>query len=77
MVVMAEKGPVSIILASESPRRRQLMEEAGYNFRVIPPEVDESKFGTDGVSPLEYATKLALAKARSVSGASSARSPDT
>ena len=63
---MGERKSESIILASESPRRRQLMIEAGYKFRVIWPEVDESAFETDDVSPCEYASKLALAKAKSV-----------
>ncbi len=31
-----------ILLASKSPRRQQLMEEAGFNFEVIKLEVDES-----------------------------------
>jgi len=65
---MSEKTRVSIILASTSPRRRQLLAEAGYKFRVVGPEVDESAFETEGVSPCEYASKLALAKAKSVAG---------
>src|SRR2546422_6853742 len=31
-----------IVLASGSPRRRQLLEMIGLEFRVVPPEVDES-----------------------------------
>jgi septum formation protein len=65
---MSEKTRVSIILASTSPRRRQLLSEAGYKFRVVGPEVDESAFETEDVSPCEYASKLALAKAKSVAG---------
>jgi len=62
---MAGKS-VSIVLASASPRRKQLLAEAGYKFRVVPPEIDESAFPAGGVSPCEYAERLALAKARSV-----------
>lgn len=63
---MPGKNPAQIILASASPRRRQLMSEAGYEFTVVPPEVDESTFKTDSVDPLEYTKRLALAKAKSV-----------
>ena len=55
-----------IILASVSPRRRQLLAEAGYKFEVVCPHIDESSFGSEGVEPCEYAKRLALAKAKSV-----------
>ncbi len=32
---------IQILLASASPRRKYLLEEAGFKIRVIPPEVDE------------------------------------
>ncbi len=63
---MPEKDPAPVILASASPRRRQLMSDAGYGFTVVPPEVDESAFKTKDADPVEYAKKLALAKAKSV-----------
>lgn len=63
---MAEQTDVPIILASSSPRRKQLLAEAGYNFTSINPDVDESDFDTEGISPCEYAERLALAKAKSV-----------
>ena len=63
---MTEQTNVSIILASSSPRRKHLMAEAGYEFICVEPDVDESAFDTDGISPCEYAKRLALAKARSV-----------
>jgi septum formation protein len=62
-----------IILASASERRRQLLAEAGYKFTVVISKVDESSFSTDGISPVEYAKKLALAKAKDVAG----RFPDS
>ncbi|HUT28562.1 MAG TPA: nucleoside triphosphate pyrophosphatase [Sedimentisphaerales bacterium] len=55
-----------IILASASPRRRQLLAEAGYEFTVFPAEIDESAFLVEAMGPCEYAQKLALAKARNV-----------
>jgi len=63
---MPGKNPAQIILASASPRRRQLMSEAAYEFIVVPPDVDESTFETNDTNPIEYAKKLALAKAKSV-----------
>jgi len=60
------KHKTSIILASASPRRKQLMTEAGYCFVTITPDVDEASFSSNSVKPCEYAEKLALAKAKSI-----------
>jgi septum formation protein len=57
---------VSVILASISPRRKQLLTEAGYEFTVVPPEVDETAF--EGTDARKYAEGLALAKAKNVAG---------
>jgi len=57
---------LSLILASASPRRRGLLTEAGYDFEVVVPNVDESAFAREGVRAEEYAKRLALAKARRV-----------
>ncbi len=57
---------VSFILASASPRRRELLIEAGYKFKVVPPEIDESAF--EGTDSRKYAEQLALAKAKNVAG---------
>lgn len=54
-----------LILASASPRRRQLLEEAGYAFVVDPSDVDEPP-PVAGVAPAEYAAGLAWRKARAV-----------
>jgi septum formation protein len=54
-----------LILASNSPRRRQLLAEAGYVFRVEPADIDESVVPA-GLSPAEIAQYLALAKGRVV-----------
>jgi septum formation protein len=58
----------NFILASASPRRRQLLAEAGYEFTVVPPEIDESAFVFGGAGSCERAKRLALAKARDVAG---------
>ena len=55
-----------LILASASPRRKQLLAEAGYKFKVVPSQIDESAFPAEGVSPVDYAKQLALAKAANV-----------
>lgn len=56
----------SIILASVSPRRKELLTEAGYEFTVVAPEVDELAFEDSDACKL--AERLALAKAKDVAG---------
>jgi septum formation protein len=53
-----------LVLASTSPRRRRLLEEAGYAFDVVAPDVDETP--PPGVAPREVARLLAERKARAV-----------
>jgi septum formation protein len=60
------KPLTNIILASASPRRRQLLAEAGYKFDVVVSQIDEVTFPAEGVTPVEYAKRLALAKANDV-----------
>ena len=62
---MADKYP-RMVLASASPRRRQLLKQAGYQFTVFPAKINEADFACDRISPAEYAKRLALAKARQV-----------
>jgi septum formation protein len=53
-----------LILASKSPRRRYLLEQAGLSFSVIPSDIDES---TVPLSPPEiYVRVLSEAKAESI-----------
>jgi septum formation protein len=63
---MPQKQSASIILASASPRRRQLLAEAGYKFTVVQPDIDESAFPAKAIKACEYAKQLALAKANSI-----------
>jgi septum formation protein len=42
------------------------MADAGYEFTVVEPDVDESAFTTEGITAREYVEALALAKAKSV-----------
>ena len=53
-----------IILASGSPRRRQLLEMLDLPFRVVTPDVDESLDPAE--QPEAYVTRLAREKARTV-----------
>ncbi|MFQ7393271.1 MAG: Maf family protein [Collinsella aerofaciens] len=38
------RGHSAMILASQSPRRIELMREAGYDIRIIPADIDETPF---------------------------------
>ena len=53
-----------LILASASPRRAELLRNAGVSFVVEPAEVDESR--QPGEAPVNYARRLANEKARAI-----------
>ncbi len=53
-----------IYLASQSPRRRELLEQIGIYPKVITANVDESPHSNE--APAEYVIRLALEKARAV-----------
>ena len=61
---MTNSQNVRLILASSSPRRRQLLTDAGYEFVIVEPTDDED--APDGLSPDGHAKLLATRKARSV-----------
>ena len=63
---MHNKTSVQFILASKSPRRRELLKKAGYKFEVAEPLINEKDFAAEKTSPCEYAKRLALAKAMSI-----------
>lgn len=56
----------SFILASSSPRRRELLTRVGLCFEVIEPRVCES--AREGEAPLDFAKRMAREKALSVCG---------
>jgi septum formation protein len=58
---------IRLILASGSPRRRELLESLGIRFEVIPSDVDESFLPLE--TPHEGVMRLALEKAGEVSQA--------
>lgn len=57
-----------LILASNSPRRRELLAAAGYAFRVIPPDPSAEEGVCSGESPVRTAVRLARQKAANVAG---------
>jgi septum formation protein len=61
---ITDEAPL-LILASKSPRRRYLLEQAGINFLVIPSSIDEAKIPL--CSPETYVRILSEAKADDIS----------
>lgn len=59
-------GDDELILASHSPRRRQLLEAAGYRFRVIPPEEVAEGDALPGETAESLVARLARRKAADV-----------
>ena len=55
-----------LILASSSPRRRELLHEAGYEFEVVPPHETAECGVCSGESPPELVARLAYQKALDV-----------
>lgn len=55
-----------MILASQSPRRRELLAEAGIELDVRPADIDETR--RPGESPAELVARLAAEKAEAVRG---------
>ena len=55
-----------LILASASPRRRELLTQAGFRFEVIPAHINEDV--GPGEDPIAYVVRLAREKAQAVRG---------
>jgi septum formation protein len=64
MMQYTDESP-NLILASRSPRRRELLKQTGLRFTVIPSEIDENRIPVS--SPEIYVKSLAEAKAGEVS----------
>ncbi len=54
----------SLILASASPRRRELLSQLGYEFTILISDIDEVR--EQGESPSQYVQRLAEQKAQTV-----------
>ena len=52
---------MALILASQSPRRKELLTQLGYRFVCSPADIDESVHANE--SPAQYVTRLAIEKA--------------
>lgn len=57
--------PTSIVLASRSPRRSELLTQLGVEIEIVPADIDESPF--DREDPVTYVERLARSKAQTVS----------
>ena len=55
-----------LLLASGSPRRRELLERLGLDFDFVAPDVDESRYPEE--APAAYVERVARAKAEAVAG---------
>ncbi|MGA8937857.1 MAG: Maf family protein [Acidobacteriaceae bacterium] len=55
---------MTLILASSSPRRRDLLTQAGIRFDVLPANIDETRQPNE--SPTAYVQRLALEKAQAI-----------
>lgn len=58
------KNNRSLILASKSPRRKYLLEQAGITVAVIPADIEEIRF--PGESPEDYVKRLSREKAETI-----------
>ena len=63
---MNSSARLPLILASQSPRRRQLMHEAGYEFTVVPPDPSAECGICSRETPPELVARLAWQKAKDV-----------
>ncbi len=53
---------VTLYLASASPRRREILDQLGLVYQLLPQDIDESRLS--GESPEDYVCRLAKAKAQ-------------
>ena len=60
---------MSLILASQSPRRKELLSQLGVQFQTRPADIDETPLS--GESPMDYVLRLSIEKARCIAGSQS------
>lgn len=63
----------SIYLASQSPRRRELLEQIGIEFEVLRAEIDETPLGNEAAG--DYVKRLAIEKAKAGQAIAMANKP--
>ena len=59
----------TLILASQSPRRKELLQQLGYDFQCLPADIDESVRAKETAE--HYVSRLALEKAQVIAQANS------
>ena len=62
-----------LVLASASPRRRELLTQAGYSFQVHPADIPEDPYLNE--DPIAYVSRLAREKAQAVFAEFSSKGP--
>lgn len=62
----------SLVLASTSPYRKELLLKLGFEFKTMPPAFDEEQHKSNNLKPLELAVTLAKGKALSIDPGSGA-----
>lgn len=67
-MLSANDNQPRLVLASQSPRRRQLLTQAGYAFTVPTRLVDDGRLISGAVSPGDWVMALAYLKAAGASG---------
>ena len=55
---------MGIILASSSPRRKKILENLGYNFRIKAPDIDEGNINE--LNPIDYVKDISIRKGLTV-----------
>lgn len=58
------RQPRPLVLASQSPRRREILERLGLSFEIVPAHIDETPAPHE--SSLDYASRMAFEKASAV-----------
>jgi septum formation protein len=61
---MTDSNAIDLVLASASPRRRELIQQAGWRAEIVAAQVDESP--RTGETPKDYVVRLAREKAAAV-----------
>ncbi len=64
VMCMDMKQPTKFILASSSPRRRELLASLGITFTVQKPAIDETQYADE--SPKDYVQRMSAAKAAAI-----------
>ena len=63
---MAAKHGPTLVLASRSPRRREIIDALGVSYEIIPADIDEVSLLDQAAGPEDAARRLALSKAEAV-----------